>query len=198
VNELNFKGMKDSKVHTKQVTTKFQNKHTDDLVDHYWGTIGYLTGIMKSSELKAGLILSFYGILLNFIYQSYIKLSASISSDNILYALIILWIILTSSSIFFCVRCFIPKIEETYEKNMFFFKDIISNYGNVDQFSDSFFKMSTNENQIFKQLGEQIFIISKITNWKFRNVKLAISLLALSIGNLFVIGIYHFFVTLIY
>ena len=191
MNELNFKGMKDSKLDPTPVKPRFQNKHTDDLVDHYWGTIGYLTGIMKSSELKAGLILSFYGILLNFIYQSYIKLSASISSDNILYALVILWVVLTTSSIFFCVRCFIPKIEGTFGKNMFFFKDIISNYGNVNQFSDSFFEMSTDENQIFKQLGEQIFIISKITNWKFKNVKLAISLLALSIGNLFVIGIYH-------
>jgi hypothetical protein len=50
-------------------TTKFKNKHTDDLVDHYWASISYMQDLIKSSELKAGLILSFYGILLNFIYQ---------------------------------------------------------------------------------------------------------------------------------
>ena len=42
------------------------NKHTDDLVDHYWGSITYVSSLIKASEIKAGLILSFYGILLNF------------------------------------------------------------------------------------------------------------------------------------
>ena len=46
-----------------------KNKHTDDLVDHYWGSIDYVSGLIKASEIKAGLILSFYGILLNFSYN---------------------------------------------------------------------------------------------------------------------------------
>ncbi|MFT6699495.1 MAG: hypothetical protein ACJAVD_000994 [Porticoccaceae bacterium] len=41
---------------------------------------------------------------------------------------------------------------------MFFFKDIISKFGNIDQFSHSFFEISTDENQLFKQLGEQIIL----------------------------------------
>lgn len=186
--------MEDSKSKYKSSPARFNNKHTDDLVDHYWGSISYLTGLIKASELKAGLILSFYGILLNFIYQSSSEISQSLENDYTLYVLIALWVILTSTSIFFCVRCFIPKIEGNYEKNMFFFKDIISKFGTVNEFTKSFFEMSTDENQLFKQLGEQIFIISKIADWKFKNVKRAISLLAAGLGVLFLIGIYHFFV----
>jgi hypothetical protein len=151
---------------------------------------------MKASELKAGIILSFYGILLNFIYQSYSELTVYILSDTVLSTLIIIWVILTTGSIFFCIRCFMPKIEGNYEKNMFFFKDIISKFGDINQFTHSFFEISTDENKLFKQLGEQIFIISKIADWKFKNVKRAISLLASSICVLFLIGLYHFVIIL--
>ncbi len=169
-----------------------KNKHTDDLIDHYWGTISYLTSLIKASELKAGLILSFYGILLNFIYQSTENFSDKLSNDTFLYILIALWVACTAASIFFCVRCFIPKIEGKFTRNMFFFKDIISKFGDIKEFSKTFFAMSKDEDTLFEQLGEQIFIISKISHWKFRNVKRAISLLAIGLIILFFTGIYHF------
>jgi hypothetical protein len=65
-----------------------KNKHTDDLIDHYWGTISYLTSLIKTSELKAGLILSFYGVLLNFIYQGTENFSNDLTNETILYILI--------------------------------------------------------------------------------------------------------------
>ncbi|MFC0605060.1 Pycsar system effector family protein [Winogradskyella pulchriflava] len=174
---------------TKKVS---QNNHTEELVDHYWGTIGYLTSLIKASELKAGLILSFYGILLNFIYQGTENFSDKLTNDTVLYILIGAWILCTSASIFFCIRCFIPKIEGKFSKNMFFFKDIITKFGDVKEFSQTFLTMSKNEDQLFMQLGEQIFIISKISDWKFRNVKRAISLLAIGLIILFITGLYHF------
>jgi hypothetical protein len=168
-----------------------RDKHTDDLVDHYWYSISYVMDLIKSSELKAGLILSFYGILLNFIFQSASNLSDTIGNNPIFYILIGLWVICTVASIFYCVRCFIPKIEGNFGKNMFFFKDIISKFGTIKQFARIFFEKSCDENELFEQLGEQIFIISKIADWKFRNVKRAISLLAIGLMLLLITGIYH-------
>ncbi len=168
-----------------------KNKHTDDLIDHYWGTISYLTSLIKASELKAGLILSFYGILLNFIYQGTENFSKDLTNDTFLYILMGSWILCTSASIFYCVRCFIPKIEDKFSRNMFFFKDIISKFGDIKEFSKTFFTMSKDEDMLFEQLGEQIYIISKISDWKFKNVKRAISLLAIGLIILFVTGLYH-------
>ena len=172
--------------------TSHQNNHTEELVDHYWGTIGYLTDLIKASELKAGLILSFYGILLNLLYQGVQGFLDALSRDIFLYILIGLWICCTATSIFFAVRCFIPKIEGKFSKNMFFFKDIISKFGDVKEFSKTFLEMSKDEEALFGQLGEQIFIISKISDWKFNNVKRAISLLATSLILLFVTVMYYF------
>lgn len=180
----------------KPMTTPEKDPHTEELVDHYWGTIEYLSGLIKASEIKAGLILSFYGIVLNFVYQSIETLLNQISNNIILYGLIILWVFCTVGSIFFCIRCFIPKIEGSYDKNMFFFKDIISKFGDIKAFSKAFLIMSKNEEALFSQLGEQIFIISKISDWKFKNVKRAISLLAIGLIFLFAIVLYHTFLTL--
>jgi hypothetical protein len=167
--------------------------HTEDLIDHYWYTISYLSALIKASELKAGLILSFYGIVLNFVYQGAQSIGREVIEDRILLSFVIIWMLITGLSIFFCIRCFIPKIEGNYSKNMFFFKDIISHFGPIKEFSKSFFKMSINEDELFLQLGEQVFIVSKIADWKFKNVKRAINFLAIGLVVFALGGLYVFF-----
>lgn len=171
--------------------------HTEELVDHYWGSIDHVTSLIKASELKAGLILSFYGILLNFIYQSVNSLLVSAQNDTVLYVLFGLWFIVTATSIFYSVRCFIPKIEGNYSPNVFFFGDVISKFGDIKQFSKTFYEISLDEKTLFEQLGEQIFIISKIAAWKFRNVKRSILFLALGLVLLFVTAVYYVAITMI-
>ncbi len=169
---------------------RLRNKHTDDLIDHYWGSINYVTSLIKASEIKAGLILTFYGILLNFIYQSWGMLISEVSNDLFFYILLGLWFCCTAASIFFSVRCFMPKIEGNYDNNIFFFGDVISKFGNIKQFSKTFYTISQDEDQLFEQLGEQIYIISKIAAWKFRNVRRAIILLALGLLLLLFVVVY--------
>lgn len=173
-----------------------KNAHTEELVDHYWGSIQYISSLIKASELKAGLILSFYGILLNFIFQGIDSIFELTSNDMLFYVMIGLWLSCTAASIFYCVRCFIPKIEGNYDKNIFFFGDVISKFGTIKEFSKTFYKVSVDEEKLFGQLGEQIYIISKIAAWKFRNVKRAISLLAIGLIVLFVTATYYIFLTL--
>jgi hypothetical protein len=173
-----------------------KNAHTEELVDHYWGSISYISSLIKASELKAGLILSFYGILLNFVFQS-AGIVFDVSKNNmLLFALIGAWFFCTAASIFYCMRCFIPKIEGSYDKNIFFFGDITTKFGNIKEFSKTFYNISVHEEKLFGQLGEQIFIISKIAAWKFRNVKRAISFLAIGLMMLFVTAGYYMILTL--
>ena len=162
-----------------------KNAHTEELVDHYWGSISYISSLIKASELKAGLILSFYGILLNFVFQSLETVVDVTSHDTFLYILIGPWFFCTALSIFYCVRCFIPKIEGNYDPNIFFFGDIVSKFGNIKEFSKTFYRVSVDEEQLFGQLGEQIYIISKISAWKLRKVKRSINLL--TIGQMLVL-----------
>lgn len=165
----------------KPIKKKVQRDYTEELVDHYWGSINYVFGLIKASELKAGLILSFYGILLNLIYQ-HLAMFLKIGSDQIVLLLLLgIWFLCTAISIYFSIRCFMPRIEGKYDKNIFFFGDVISKFGNIQEFSRTFYTISLNEEELFLQLGQQIFIISKIADYKFRNVNRSIRFLAVGL-----------------
>lgn len=177
--------------------THIKNKHTDDLVDHYWGSINYVASLIKASELKAGLILSFYGILLNFIYQSVGILLEQFPNDYFIFILLGLWFTCIVVSIYFSIRCFIPKFEAKFDKNIFFFKDIISKFGDIDEYSKTLFEISINEDRLFHQLGQQVFIVSKIANVKFNYVQKSLRFLAAGLVVLFVIIFYYFFISVL-
>lgn len=169
--------------HTASITKpliKGKSPHTEELVDHYWGSINYVFSLIKASEIKAGLILSFYGILLNLIYQN-MALVFTEKSNNGLLILMGLWVICTVVSIYYSIRCFIPKIEDSYDKNIFFFGDVISKFGNIKEFSQTFYNISLKEEELFDHLGQQIYIISKIAAYKFKCVNLAIRFLAVGL-----------------
>ncbi|GLU44590.1 Pycsar system effector family protein [Allomuricauda sp. NBRC 101325] len=154
--------------------------HAEELVDHYWGSINYVLGLIRSSEIKAGLILSFYGILLNFIFQK-IDLILNQGGHQFIFVLLGLWFVSTVVSIYYSIRCFMPFIEGKFEKNVFFFADIISKFGTINDFSKTFYKLSLKEEELFDQLGQQIFIISKIADKKFRYVNKSLRYLAIGL-----------------
>ncbi len=173
------------------VAPHIKNKHTDDLVDHYWGSIQYISNLIKASELKAGLILSFYGILLNFIYQSLGTVLEHVDHHIGFYVLTGLWFASTIASVYYSIRCFIPRIEANYDKNIFFFGDVISSFGDIRQFSKLFYEISLDEERLFDQLGQQIYVNSKIAAIKFKNIHRALQFLAAGLVLLLVLTIYY-------
>lgn len=172
-----------------------KHKHTEELVDHYWGSITYVSSLIKASEIKAGLILSFYGILLNFSYKYIEMILASAPAKTFLYILLGAWFVSTLVSIYFSIRCFMPRIEATYEKNVFFFGDVISKFGTIEEFSKTFYKISLDEEKLFNQLGQQIYVISKIASIKFKYVNKSLRFLAFGLFLLLILIAYNLITT---
>lgn len=167
---------------------KKAGKHAD-LAFHYWHTINYFIGLIKSSELKAGLILSFYGIILNFIYRNTNTILDQFNNQIPVYLLLGLWLLCTMISIYYSIRTFIPRIESNYEDNVFFFGDIISKYGDIKAFSKTFYNTSVNKEQRYDQMGQQIYINAKIAATKFKNVNLSLRFLAIGLILLLILAI---------
>lgn len=167
----------DKKTKTDSSSIK-EIKKIDDLAEHYWHTIHYFVGLIKSSELKAGLILSFYGVILNFVYQNAERTMDQLSGQVFLYILLGLWFVCTLASIYFSIRSFIPRIESKYDSNIFFFGDIITKYGSVFEFTKTFYAISDERDQRYDQLEQQIFINAKIAARKFKNVNMSSQFLA--------------------
>jgi hypothetical protein len=182
----------------KALIQEFESKgHSEELVDHYWGSINYVLGLIRASEVKAGLILSFFGILLNFIFPQMETVIRDGTGHIFLYILLGVWFICIVTSIYFSIRCFMPRIEGKYDKNVFFFGDVISKFGTIKEFSKTFYSISLKEEELFDQLGQQIFIISKIAAQKFKYVNLSLRFLAFGLITLLLVVIYYTFIVLI-
>ncbi|MDT0558354.1 DUF5706 domain-containing protein [Ichthyenterobacterium sp. W332] len=170
--------------HKKDDTTI---KKSTDLAFHYWGSINYFVRLIKSSELKAGLILSFYGIILNFVYKNVELTQEHFLGQVADYILLGSWLLCTFISIYFSIRTFIPRIEKSYDTNVFFFGDIISKFGTINEFSETFYNTSINEKERYNQLGQQIFINAKIAATKFKSVNKSLRYLAIGLILLLII-----------
>ncbi|MFY9242107.1 MAG: Pycsar system effector family protein [Polaribacter sp.] len=177
---------------------KYESKDLEarDLHFSYWGAMNYFIGLIRSSELKAGLILSFYGIIFNFVYQNINSAKDEFSTFGINHVIAILWLISTMISMFHSVRTFIPRIEKKYEPNVFFFGDVISKYGDIKEFSKTLLETSIDKSKLYDQLGQQIYINAKITAAKFKNVNTSLKYLLISLGLLLILVIEHILKTI--
>lgn len=168
---------------TKKDKKKFTQEElaAGDLTFHYWGALNNLIGLIKASELKAGLILSFFGIIFNFVYQNIERVKESLNDFSFLYVILSLWLLSTLISIYHSVSTFIPRIEKNYAPNIFFFGDIISKFGDIKEYSAEFLKTSVDKEKIYDQIGQQIYVNAKITTLKFKRVNASIKYLVISL-----------------
>lgn len=153
----------------------------------YIETLKHLTNLNRASEIKAGLILSFYGLLLGVVFQYLTQIVSEIQTKYLFIAFLVSWIFLIAISIYWSFRCFMPHIEGKYKKNIFFFHDAITQYGDIESYSATFNEIASDGEQLYDQLGQQIFIHSKIVAQKIRDVNKSVKYLAFSFIPLLVL-----------
>lgn len=132
----------------------------------YIETLKHLTNLNRASEIKAGLILSFYGLLLGVVFQYLSQIVSQIDDKLIFVSFLVSWLILIAISIYWSFRCFMPHIEGKYKRNVFFFNDAIMHYGSIEDYSKMFYEVASNQENLYDQLGQQIYIHSKIVAQK--------------------------------
>ena len=148
--------------------------------NNFWEQLERLEKLIRASEVKAGLILSFQSIILGLFFDRLDGLEETFGKDIFFFIIVSLWLICCSISIYFAIKCFMPRLELKFNKNVFFFGDAARSYGNIEEYTKELLRVYLNEEELFKQLSEQIFIESKIIDEKFKNVKKSIKYLALS------------------
>lgn len=143
----------------------------EDKLIVYWNTIEYIVGLNRTSEVKAGLIISFYGLLFAvFLEVGTSPFEAMLHVSNFFIVLLIIFVFFVGRSIYFSFQCFLPQIETKFDKNMFFFYDVANAYGDVGSFSKKFADLLNNDETLYGQLGQQIFVNSLIATKKFGSV----------------------------
>lgn len=168
----------------KDQKKKKAKKHLKALLDvepeNYWEQMERLERLIRASELKAGIIFSFHSLVIGVFFDRMEHLSETFHNSTIFTILVVLWLFIVFVSIFFALQCFIPKMELKFDKNVFFFKDAVNHFGSIDQYSKKLMDTVADREELFDQLGQQIYIESKIVDTKFRSVKRAMKYMAYS------------------
>ncbi len=160
----------------------------------YMETLKHLTNLNRASEIKAGLILSFYGLLLGVVFQYLTKIVDDLGTDYLFIGLLVSWILVIAVSIYWSFRCFMPHIEAKFDRNVFFFQDAINNYGDIKTYTHRFNEVTSEGELLYKQLGQQIFIHSKIVATKITDVNKSVKYLAYSFIPLLALLVYTMFI----
>lgn len=148
--------------------------------NNFWEQLERLEKLIRASELKAGIIFSFHSLILGLFVDRLDYFSDIFKNNPIFYVLVSIWITFVLISIFFTFKCFRPRIEVKFKKNVFFFKDAVTSFGNIDEYSKKLMDICTDEKELFTQLSHQIFIESKIIDQKFESVQKSIKYFAYS------------------
>jgi len=136
----------------------------------YWETIRHISELNRTSELKAGLIMSFYGLVLGVIFEMAANMETNFQFNAVLVIVVLIYFFFVGRSIYYSFKCFLPQIETNFDKNMFFFYDVITHYGDIRSFSRKFHGLLENDRALYGQLGQQIYVHSMIASKKLGNV----------------------------
>ena len=146
----------------------------------YWETIRHISELNKTAELKAGLIMSFFGLVLGVVFEMALNMESNFEPNAVLVIIVMTYFFFVGRSIYFAFKCFLPQIETSFDKNMFFFYDAITHYGDIRSYSKKFHGLLENDKALYDQLGQQIFVHSLIASKKLGNVNKSVRNLAYS------------------
>lgn len=148
--------------------------------NNYWEQLERLEKLIRSSELKAGVIFSFHSLILGLFIDRLGYFQEAFNGNMVLIILACLWILCVLISIYFCFKCFMPRIDSKNNKNVFFFKDAVYGFGSMDDYTKKLMDVCSSEEEFFIMLSEQVYIESKIIDRKFDSVQKSIRFFAVS------------------
>ena len=142
--------------------------------NNYWEQLERLEKLIRASELKAGIVFSFHGLILGLFVDRIEHLREVFLEGKIYIVLSLLWLVFMLISIFYCFKCFKPRIELKYDKNVLFFRDAVHAFGSIDDYTQKLTEVISKPDYFFEQLSQQIHAESKIIDQKFKSVQNAI------------------------
>lgn len=146
--------------------------------NNYWEQLERLEKLIRASELKAGVIFSFHSLILGLFIDRLGFFQEAFNNNKILIGLACIWIICVLISIYFCFKCFMPRIEKKNKNNVFFFRDAAYEFGSMEDYTKKLMDVCNSKEEFFVMLSEQIFVESKIIDKKFESVQNSIRFFA--------------------
>ncbi len=155
--------------------------------NNYWEQLERLEKLIRASELKAGVIFSFHSLILGLLVDRLDYFQQLFQKSPFFSVLMVLWLVFVIISIYYSFRCFMPRMELKYPKNVFFFMDAVRAFGGIEEYTKKLIEVCEEEEILYAQLSQQIHVESKIIDQKFRSVQLSLKFFGLSFVFVFLI-----------
>ena len=148
--------------------------NTYEKYEQYWSILRNNQEMIRFSEVKAGLVISIFGILFSLILNSATWIREEIESWSIVQVAILgLFIFVTLVSLYYAFRCFIPRFENKNPTSVIYFGDIVSDFGEYREYHAFLEKTVVDDAEMSIQLAEQIHTNSRIATKKMQAVNMA-------------------------
>lgn len=155
---------------------------TYEKYEQYWQILQNNQEMIRFSEVKAGLVISIYGILFSILLQSTTWIHGKISDwPWYLIGVIVIFIVVTLTSLFYAFKCFMPRFENKNPTSVIYFGDIVHDFEEYTAYHSYLEKAVVNDSEMSIQLAEQIHTNSSIATRKFNAVSKSIKLLFVDI-----------------
>lgn len=161
---------------------------TYEKYEQYWHILHNNQDMIRFSEVKAGLVISIFGVLFSIMLSSVSWIRDQIGDWSwYLLILVILFMASTLVSLFFAFRCFMPRFENKNPTSVVYFGDIVSDFREYMAYHRFLEDIVVKDDEMSIQLAEQIHTNSVIATRKFQAVSKAIKLMLVSVFLLVVI-----------
>lgn len=155
---------------------------TYEKYEQYWQILKNNQEMIRFSEVKAGLVISVYGILFSVMLNDSTWIRDQIADwPWLLFVLagVLLAVILVS--MFYAFKCFRPRFENKNPTSVIYFGDIVSDFKEYKSYHAFLEKIVIDDFEMSVQLAEQIHTNSSIATRKFQAVSKSVKLMLIAI-----------------
>lgn len=161
---------------------------TYEKYEQYWNILKNNQEMIRFSEVKAGLVISVYGILFSVLLNGYSAIRLEVAGwPWYLIIVVIAFVVLTLTSLYFAFKCFRPRFENKNPTSVIYFGDIVADFKEYKLYHEFLEKIVNDDRDMSTQLAEQIHTNSSIARRKFQAISKSIRFLFFSLFFLIVL-----------
>ena len=157
--------------------------------DDFWEIIKYNYDQIRYAEIKSSVVISVYSLFFTVAYtidilddENVYNLSFENISGYISLIALLPILYFTINSFTNCIRCFLPRFNQSSLKSPLFFGDIATNYNNFDEYKSDLKNMINRDHEEYQEhLSHMVYVTGVIAFTKFKHVNTAIKSLIKSI-----------------
>ncbi|MEW5821805.1 MAG: Pycsar system effector family protein [Cyanobacteriota bacterium] len=150
-------------------------------IETLWKTFEATNEWIKFSDAKAGFVLAANGIFVTIIVSYLVEHKAFVSDNWLLVILFVIWLILAVLSTVYSILCLNPTLVTKQKDSLIFFMHIAKNFDSPDDYNNAVSEKYSDDNEIFNQLTNQVWAVSKVAEYKCKMIVLSIKFFLMTV-----------------